>query len=180
MKESDQIKALAAYEGYINVRSWGESHIASIGRDIKGNYWGILSIPDYLNCLNSMRRIEEKISRKTDLYKEYDEILIGIMIKEVELPVIKTVIASAKQRAEAALRVLGLWDKELIKVTGIEEQVCVDIAQRQQVGIRKYGTTVSENPLELKQWLQHAYEETLDNAIYLKRAITEIDESLED
>ncbi len=59
--------------------------------------------------------------------------------------------------------------------TGIEKQVCEDIAERQAKGIAKYGTTVAENPLELKQWLQHAYEETLDKAIYLKRAICEID-----
>ncbi len=59
--------------------------------------------------------------------------------------------------------------------TGTEAAVCNDIARRQQVGIRKYGTTVAANPLNLRQWLQHAYEETLDQAVYLKRAIEEID-----
>lgn len=59
--------------------------------------------------------------------------------------------------------------------TGIEAQVCADIARRQQLGLAKYGTTVAENPLELWQWLQHAYEEALDQAIYLKRAIDEIE-----
>jgi len=59
--------------------------------------------------------------------------------------------------------------------TGIELQVCQDIAERQAKGIAKYGITVAANPLELKQWLQHAYEETLDKAIYLKRAIVEIE-----
>lgn len=59
--------------------------------------------------------------------------------------------------------------------SGIEAEVCQDIAERQQRGIAKYGTTVAENPLSLKQWLQHAYEETLDKAIYLKRAIAEMD-----
>lgn len=59
-------------------------------------------------------------------------------------------------------------------VSGIEADVCDDIARRQEMGIIKYGTTVAENPLTLKQWLQHAYEETLDQAIYLKRAISEI------
>jgi len=34
--------------------------------------------------------------------------------------------------------------------------------------------TVADNPLELREWLQHAYEETLDKAVYLKRAIDEI------
>ncbi len=58
--------------------------------------------------------------------------------------------------------------------TGTEAEVCADIAERQAKGIAKYGTTVAENPLQLKQWLQHAYEETLDKAVYLKRAISEI------
>lgn len=60
------------------------------------------------------------------------------------------------------------------EVTGIEAEVCADIASRQAKGIAKYGVTVADNPLSLREWLQHAYEETLDQAIYLKRAITEI------
>lgn len=41
---------------------------------------------------------------------------------------------------------------------GIEAEVCADIARRQQMGINKYGTTVAENRLSLRQWLQHAFE----------------------
>ena len=59
--------------------------------------------------------------------------------------------------------------------TGTEAAVCADIAQRQQMGVAKYGQTVADNPLPLRAWLQHAYEEALDQAIYLKRAIAEID-----
>lgn len=62
-----------------------------------------------------------------------------------------------------------------MKAIGIEAMVCDDIANRQALGIQKYGTTVAENQLSLKEWLQHAYEEALDQAIYLKRAIQEID-----
>lgn len=58
---------------------------------------------------------------------------------------------------------------------GIEAEVCIEIARRQEHGIAKYGTTVADNPLVLRQWLQHAYEETLDKAIYLRRAMAEID-----
>lgn len=61
--------------------------------------------------------------------------------------------------------------------SGIEAAVCADIADRQQKGIAKYGMTVAENPLSLREWLQHAYEETLDKAIYLKRAIAEMGNS---
>ena len=58
---------------------------------------------------------------------------------------------------------------------GIEANVCLDIGSRQEMGIAKYGTTVADNPLSLRQWLQHAYEETLDHAIYLRRSIEQIE-----
>lgn len=59
--------------------------------------------------------------------------------------------------------------------TGTEARVCELIAARQQLGIRKYGTTVAGNQLSLRQWLNHALEESLDQAIYLQRAIEELD-----
>lgn len=62
--------------------------------------------------------------------------------------------------------------------TGTEARVCQDIAARQALGVRKYGTTVEANPLSLRDWLQHAYEETLDQAVYLRRAIEQIDREL--
>ena len=58
---------------------------------------------------------------------------------------------------------------------GVEARICAEIAARQKRGIAKYGMTVAENPLSLLQWLQHAKEECLDQAIYLQRAIEEID-----
>lgn len=59
--------------------------------------------------------------------------------------------------------------------SGVEAAVCEDIAKRQQLGIGKYGGTVADNPAGLREWLQHAYEECLDQAVYLKRAMVEID-----
>lgn len=58
---------------------------------------------------------------------------------------------------------------------GTEARVCEDIAARQAKGVVTYGKTVEENPLPLRQWLQHAYEEALDLTIYLKRAMEEMD-----
>ena len=57
----------------------------------------------------------------------------------------------------------------------IVEAVRDDLLQRSQVGISKYGVNLARNDLSLRDWLQHAYEETLDQANYLKRAIVEID-----
>jgi hypothetical protein len=59
---------------------------------------------------------------------------------------------------------------------GIERMVCEEIALRQQKGINKYGTTVADNQLSLREWLQHQYEELLDAAVYARRAIAEIDQ----
>jgi hypothetical protein len=55
--------------------------------------------------------------------------------------------------------------------SGIEAIVCEDIARRQQIGIAKYRQTVADNPLSHRQWLEHAYQECLDMAVYLRRAM---------
>lgn len=62
-----------------------------------------------------------------------------------------------------------------MKATGIEAAVCEDIAARQQLGINKYGTTVADNQLSLREWLEHQYQELLDAAVYCRRAMAEID-----
>jgi hypothetical protein len=59
--------------------------------------------------------------------------------------------------------------------SGTEGRVCEDIAARQCKGIEKYGTTVEENGLPLREWLEHAYQECLDQAVYLRRAMEEVD-----
>jgi hypothetical protein len=64
--------------------------------------------------------------------------------------------------------------------SGIEAEVCADITRRQAHGINKYGTTVADNDGDLRYWLQHTYEETLDKAVYLRRAIAELDKSVGD
>ena len=68
---------------------------------------------------------------------------------------------------------------KVYNATGIEAAVCFDIADRQQMGIKKYGQTVAQNPLELRAWMTHAYQEALDFCVYLKRAIAEIDSKKE-
>jgi hypothetical protein len=59
--------------------------------------------------------------------------------------------------------------------TGTERAVCDDITARQQHGLAKYGVSVHDNQLSLRAWLQHAYEECLDQAVYLKRAMQQLD-----
>lgn len=62
-----------------------------------------------------------------------------------------------------------------IRAQGTEARVCKDIAERQSLGLRKYGTTVEKNNLTVRQWLEHQYQELLDAAIYCRRAMEEID-----
>ena len=55
-----------------------------------------------------------------------------------------------------------------MSATGIEARVCADIAARQAVGVKKYGTTLAENPAGRSERIRHAYEEALDLAVYLR------------
>lgn len=49
------------------------------------------------------------------------------------------------------------------------------LLQRSIIGLKKYGVTTSDNPLSLREWLNHALEDALDMANYLQAAITKID-----
>ena len=50
-------------------------------------------------------------------------------------------------------------------------QVMLDIREREKMGIEKYGVSVDKAKLDTLQWMQHAYEESLDHAIYMKKLI---------
>ena len=52
----------------------------------------------------------------------------------------------------------------------ITKAVILDLASRAQRGVKKYNTTLGEN--NHQNMLQHAYEEALDLAQYLKKEIT--------
>jgi hypothetical protein len=67
-----------------------------------------------------------------------------------------------------------------MSATGTEGRICADIAKRQQLGIKKYGVTVEKSNLTLRQWLQHSYEEKLDDIVYMKRAMEELDANFGD
>jgi len=68
----------------------------------------------------------------------------------------------------------------MLTPTGTEARVCADIARRQQLGLQKYGTTVERNPLALREWMQHLYEEILDASVYIRRAMDEMDKREDD
>ena len=57
----------------------------------------------------------------------------------------------------------------------VVEDIREMLLQRSEVGLKKYGKTTVDNPLELKAWLTHALEEALDQAVYLRRSIVELE-----
>lgn len=63
----------------------------------------------------------------------------------------------------------------VVTVDPVVEAVRADLLRRSQLGLAKYGTPLSRTDLDLRAWLQHAYEENLDMANYLKRCIMELD-----
>lgn len=56
----------------------------------------------------------------------------------------------------------------------VVESVRSDLLARSRAGLLKYGVGLDRADLTLRDWLQHAYEECLDQANYLKRAIMEL------
>lgn len=62
--------------------------------------------------------------------------------------------------------------------SNILQLVIAELKVREERGLNKYGTTVDRNDLTELDWLQHAYEEALDLAIYLKKIINEKNKTL--
>jgi len=52
-------------------------------------------------------------------------------------------------------------------------EVIKDLNDRESKGLDTYGTTMDRTDLTEKEWLQHAYEEALDLALYLKKLINQ-------
>lgn len=44
-----------------------------------------------------------------------------------------------------------------------------DLSSRAELGLKKYGTTMDREDLTSSDWSEHAYQEALDFALYLKR-----------
>lgn len=53
------------------------------------------------------------------------------------------------------------------------QSVIMDLKVREEKGLATYGTTMDRKDLSKQEWLQHAYEEALDLALYLKKLISE-------
>lgn len=54
-------------------------------------------------------------------------------------------------------------------------KVVAELEARELKGLDTYGTTLDRTDLTRSEWLQHAYEEALDLALYLKKLKIEED-----
>ena len=56
----------------------------------------------------------------------------------------------------------------------IVNNVIESYKRRSSVGIRKYGTTLDNNPIEVLDWLKHLQEELMDATLYIEKLKSEI------
>lgn len=118
---------------------------------------------------------KKQLEEQRDLQKRHEERLLAL---EDKLHLIgkmtKTVMECwpAETQANVLSSILHITESESVAVpVGVEARVCSDIAGRQAIGIAKYGKTVDEDPAPFLEWLKHAYNESLDLSVYLKKAI---------
>ena len=53
----------------------------------------------------------------------------------------------------------------------IVKKVVNKYQERSAVGIKKYGTTLDRNDLELKEWILHLQEELMDATLYIEKIL---------
>lgn len=61
----------------------------------------------------------------------------------------------------------------------VDETIAL-LLKRSQLGQEKYGTTLMRNDLDLRDWLYHAIEESLDRTLYMLRALKDLEQLYDD
>tara|TARA_R100001510_G_C7654968_1_gene213867 strand:+ start:2331 stop:2513 length:183 start_codon:yes stop_codon:yes gene_type:complete len=56
-------------------------------------------------------------------------------------------------------------------MSAIEDEVCKKIQARSEVGKEKYGVTMEEEVLSIRQWLVHLQEELMDATVYIEKLL---------
>ena len=54
------------------------------------------------------------------------------------------------------------------------EKVVVQLRERKERGLQKYGVTTDRIDLSTLEWLQHLQEELMDGAVYIEKLKSEI------
>ena len=58
-----------------------------------------------------------------------------------------------------------------MKMSKIEDEVCRKIKARSDVGKKKYGVTMEEEVLSIREWLTHLQEELMDACVYVEKIL---------
>ena len=56
-------------------------------------------------------------------------------------------------------------------MSAIEDAVCEKIKARSDVGKKKYGVTMEEEVLSIREWMNHLQQELMDAAVYLEKLL---------
>ena len=62
-------------------------------------------------------------------------------------------------------------NKPIKHASDLLNEVIVDMIMREKKGFSEYKQTMDRDDLTQREWIQHAYEEALDLALYLKKII---------
>jgi len=63
---------------------------------------------------------------------------------------------------------------EIVYQDKVVQEVVNNFLKRSELGVKKYNTTLDQNKLPLKEWLQHSIEEKMDDILYMQRALNEL------
>jgi len=67
---------------------------------------------------------------------------------------------------------IGLFNTTIGDImSAIEDNVCKKIKARSDVGKKKYGVTMEEEILSMREWLIHLQEELMDAAVYVEKLL---------
>ena len=67
---------------------------------------------------------------------------------------------------------IGLFNTTIGDImSAIEDNVCKKIKARSDEGKKKYGGTMEEEILSMREWLVHLQEELMDAAVYVEKLL---------
>lgn len=160
----EQGKIYACHQdGYLNVNGFNYRISDEVFFE---NYFNILEEIKYFQQIGRGKR-----SNASEVLHVGD---FGLTVEEVGQFHKNIANALSDKEENITIEPLTTFSKNLTK-DKIVLHVMNDLNDRSRVGVEKYGVTLERDDLSLKDWLQHAYEECLDQANYLKRAILEIE-----
>jgi hypothetical protein len=76
--------------------------------------------------------------------------------------------------SHAEIRILQGIVRKHVAADPVINAVIEQYVTRSNEGMVKYGVSMTANPLELREWLEHAKQECMDMTAYIHRAIDEL------